>query len=205
MSLQGTSTPPDAPSLLMCSLGSCPVHPIQSQQVEMAVHTLGSVHPPLGTIKRPPEFARCCTALSACLCTQQITSVTLSPQQLSSLLGLPSTCQDLTCGPSFSCQGEGCCMPHGACTLLRGPTNSPQRLLVAAYVATAMSLTLQSHCHLEWPPGNTASPNHRNDSWDTSLHDRASLPQHTTAWATNSPVTTVLICSQQTRTIMHTP
>ena len=122
----------------MCSLGSCPVHPIQSQQVEMAVHTLGSVHPPLGTIRRPPEFARCCTALSACLCTQQITSVTPSPQQLSSLLGLPSTCQDLTCDPSFSCQGEGCCMPHGACTLLGGPTNSPQRLLVAVYIATAV-------------------------------------------------------------------
>ena len=31
-----------------------------------------------------------------------------------------------------------CCMPNGASTFLRGHTNCPQRLLVAAYVATAM-------------------------------------------------------------------
>ena len=32
-------------------------------------------------------------------------------------------------------------MPRGACTLLRGPTNCPQRLLVVAYIATTMSPT----------------------------------------------------------------
>ena len=32
-------------------------------------------------------------------------------------------------------------MPHGACTLLGGPTNGPQRLLVAVYIATAASPT----------------------------------------------------------------
>ena len=43
--------------------------------------------------------------------------------------------------PLFLAKGGGCCMPHGACTLLRGPANSPQRLLVAAYVTTAASPT----------------------------------------------------------------
>ena len=43
--------------------------------------------------------------------------------------------------PLFLAKGGGCCMPHGACTLLRGPTNGPKRLLVAAYVATTVSLT----------------------------------------------------------------
>ena len=32
-------------------------------------------------------------------------------------------------------------MPRGACSLLRGLTNRPQRLLAAAYVATAASPT----------------------------------------------------------------
>ena len=43
--------------------------------------------------------------------------------------------------PLFLAKGGGCCMPHGACTLLMGPANSPQRLLVVAYIATAASLT----------------------------------------------------------------
>ena len=46
-----------------------------------------------------------CSLLQSCLCTQWITSSIPSPQQLSSFLGLPSTCQDLACGPSLSCQG----------------------------------------------------------------------------------------------------
>ena len=43
--------------------------------------------------------------------------------------------------PLFLAKGGGCCMPHGACTLLRGLANGPQRLLVVAYIATAMLLT----------------------------------------------------------------
>ena len=43
--------------------------------------------------------------------------------------------------PLFLAKGGGCCMPHGACTLLRGPTNGPQRLLVVVYIATTALLT----------------------------------------------------------------
>ena len=113
MSLQGTSTPPNTPSLLVCGLGSRPARQIQYQQVEMVAHAPRSVHPPLGTIKRPPEFARLCAALSACpcsllrsrLCTQRTASGAPSPQQLLSLLGFPCTRQNLARGPSLSCQG----------------------------------------------------------------------------------------------------
>ena len=31
-------------------------------------------------------------------------------------------------------------MPYGVYTFLRGPTNCPQRLLLVAYIATAVSL-----------------------------------------------------------------
>ena len=36
---------------------------------------------------------------------------------------------------SFLPRGE-CCIPHGACTLLGGPANGPQRLQPVAYIAT---------------------------------------------------------------------
>ena len=64
---------------------------------------------------------------------------------------------------------------------------------------------LQSHHHLEWPPGDAASPDCQDDSWGTSLHNRAGPPQHPTACVVNSSVTAILVRSQRTRTIMHTP
>ena len=165
----------------------------------MAVHTLGSVHLPLGSIKRPPEFARHCAALSTCpcsllrsrLCAQRIASSALSPQQLSSLLGIPSTCQDLAHGPSLSCQeGRVLHAPWGMHLTWGTHKWSPEASCCGIRHNCHVTNPLQSHHHSEQHPGDAASPSHRKDSWATSLL------QHATAWAANSPVRTVPIRSR---------
>ena len=161
-----------------------------------------------------PTRSRHHAALSACpcsllrsrLCTQRIASGAPSPQQLSSLLGLPSTHQDLMHGPSLSCQGGRVLHAPWGMHLTQGTHKwSPEASCCSIHRNHHIANPLQSHHQLEWPTGDTASPSHRKDSWGTSLHDRASLPQHATACAANSPVTTVPIHSKRTRMIMHTP
>ena len=147
-----------------------------------------------------------CSLLQSCLCTKQIASGAPSPQQLSSLLGLPSTRQDLTRGPSLSCQGGRVLHSPWGLHLTQGTCKwSPETSCCSIRHNCCITDPLQSHHQLEWPTGDTASPSHRKDSWGISLHDRASLPQHAMAWAANNLVTTVPVRSKRTRTIMHTP
>ena len=147
-----------------------------------------------------------CSLLRSHLCTQQITSNAPSPQQLSSLLGFPSTRQDLARGPSLSCKGGRVLHAPWGMHLTQGThKRSPEASCCGIRRNRRIADPLQNHHQLERPTGNAASPSHRKDSWGTSLHDRASLPQHVTAWAANSPVTTVPVRSKRTRTIMHTP
>ena len=169
MSLQGASTPPNAPSLLLCGLGSLPARHIWYQRVEMVVHAPWSVHPPLGTIKRPPEFSRHCATLSACpcsllqscLCTQWTMSGAPSPQQLLSLLGFPPTHWDLTCGPSPSCQGGRVLHAPWGMHLTRGTCKqSPETSACSIHCNHHITDPLKSHHHLEWHPGDAASPSH---------------------------------------------
>ena len=138
-----------------------------------------------------------CSLLQSHLCTQQTTSGAPSPQQLLSLLGIPSACQDLAYGPSPSCQeGRALHAPWGMYLPQGTHTLSPEASACGVCCNCHITDPLQSHHHLEWPPGDAASPNHQKDSWGSSLYDRGSLPQHPTAWAAKSPITTVLIHSQ---------
>ena len=107
--------------------------------------------------------------------------------------------------PLFLTKRGGHCMPHGACTFLRGLTHCPQRLLLVAYVTTAAAPT-PCRATTIWIglQATQQAPTIEKTAGGTSLHDRACLPQHPTAWAANSPVTTVLVCSQRTRMMMHT-
>ena len=147
-----------------------------------------------------------CSLLRSCLCTQQIASGAPSPQQLSSLLGLPSTRQDLAHGPSLSCQGGRVLHAPWGLHLTQGTCKqSPETSCCGVCCNCCIADPLQSHHQLEWPTGDAASPSHQKDSWGISLHDRASLLQHGMAWAANSPVTTVSIHSKRMITIMHTP
>ena len=147
-----------------------------------------------------------CSLLQSHRCTQWTASGALSPQQLLSLLGFPPTCQDLMHGPSLSCQGGrvlhapwGMHLTWGTCK------RSPETPACSIHRNCRIANPLRSQHHSEWHPGDAASPSHQKYSWGTGLHDRASLPQHATAWAANSLVRTVPIHSQRTRTIMHTP
>ena len=58
MSLQGTSTPPNAPSLLVCGLGSHPACQIQYQRVEMVAHAPRSMHPASGDHQEAPRVCQ---------------------------------------------------------------------------------------------------------------------------------------------------
>ena len=93
---------------------------------------------------------------------------------------------------------KGMHLPQGTHTL------SPDASACGVHCNRHIAGALQSHHRLERPPGDTASPNHPKDSWSTSLHNRPSLLQHPTAGAATSPVTTVLVRSQQMRMMMHT-
>ena len=138
-----------------------------------------------------------CSLLQSCLCTQQIASGAPSPQQLSSLLGLPSTHQDLACGPSLSCQGRRVLYALWGMQLTQGTDKlSPEASGCSIRRNRHIADPLQSHHHLEWPPGDAASPDCQDDSWGTSLHNRAGPPQHPTACVVNSSVTAILIRSQ---------
>ena len=141
-----------------------------------------------GDHQEAPELARChisCAchaALSTCpycllqshFCTQQTASGTPSPLQLSSLLGLPSACQDLARGPSLSCQGGRVLHAPWGMHLTWGTHKlSPEASCCSICHNCHVADPLQSHCHLEWPSGDTGSPNCQDDSWGTSLCNRA--------------------------------
>ena len=112
--------------------------------------------------------------------------------------------KNLVHGPSHSCQG-GVLHAPWRMHLTRGThKQSPEASGCSVHCNCCVADPLQSHCHLEQPPGDAASPNHQDDSWGTSLRNRAGPLQHPTAWAANSPVTTVLVLSQQMRMMMHT-
>ena len=146
-----------------------------------------------------------CSLLRSHLCTQQTTSGALSPQQLLSLLGFPPMCQDLARGPSPSFQGERVLHAPWGMHITRGTCKwSPETSCCSICHNCCIADPLQSRHHSEQHLGNAASPSCLFNSWGTSLHDRASLPQHATAWAANSLVTMVPVRSQQMRTIMHT-
>ena len=147
-----------------------------------------------------------CSLLRSRLCTQWITSSAPSPQQLSSLLGLPSTHQDLMHGPSLSCQGRRVLYAPWGMQLTQGTNKlSPEASGCGIHRNRRIADPLQSHHHLEAPLGDAASPNCQDDSWGTSLHNRAGPLQHPTGCVVNSSVTAILVCSKRTRMIMHTP
>ena len=86
----------------------------------------------------PPAPAASCKAASVHSGLQAVDQVLSSCQACWGSLPCARTSH---MAPLFLAKGGGCCMPHGACTLLRGPTNGPQRLLVAVYIATTTSPT----------------------------------------------------------------
>ena len=115
-----------------------------------------SIHSPLGTIKRPPEFARHRTTLSACpcnllqsrLCTQWTASGAPSPQQLLSLLGFPPTCQDLTRSPSPFCQGGRVLHAPWGMHLTQGTCKrSPETSACGVHCNCRITNPLRSHRH----------------------------------------------------------
>ena len=85
----------------------------------------------------PPAPAASCEAASVQSGSQAAHQV---PSSCQACWGSLPHARTLHVAPLFLAKGGGCCMPRGACTLLRGPANGPQRLLVAAYVTTAVSL-----------------------------------------------------------------
>ena len=91
-------------------------HPTHSQRVEMVAYALGSMHPPLGTIKRPPELARClisytcCATLSTCPCSLLLSCLVHS-------------------GPKWHTESPAAVKPAGAPFCMPGPCTPPLSFL----------------------------------------------------------------------------
>ena len=106
---------------------------------------------------------------------------------------------------SFLPRGEGAACPMGHAPYSGDPQMVPRGFLLQRMLQPPCCQPPTEHHHLEWPPGDAAGPDCQDDSWGTSLRNRAGPPQHPTACVADSLVTIVLIRSQQMRTIMHTP